>query len=1558
MGKLNPIERSQHINERYKSYIRSSFYFENDNIQKLFNDQLDKENLFKGPYVDLSLPFRRGKSIRELVESGDLCSSFMNLGDINFDRPLYLHQEQSIKKIDSGRGAIVTTGTGSGKTECFLYPILNEILKELEAGNREFGIRAIFLYPMNALVNDQMERVRAILENYPEIRYGFFTGDTPEEYSKSFVDEYSAGARLPKNEIIFRKDLRENPPHLLFTNYSMLEYLMIRPNDFAIFTPERLKNWKYIVLDEAHTYSGAQGIEVSVLLRRVTALAQTKPRFILTSATLGKQGESEEDIVNFANNLTSSDFIESDIIFSTRENVLKEDNNYSVLGEDYISLKNGNNDVCKEILNKYGKNSSSDKKEQIYDLLVNDNNVKQIYRLLKDGPRTFTAILNSFNNALKRDQLVALIDLVNVAAKDGMGIFDLKYHSFIRPLSGAYLTLNDEPKLTLTKTNYIDDFKAFEIGNCRYCNAVYVFGKVLRRNDGLDYLIQNKEVDIYENYGKNDFVEINYFLLNDDFDDEIKEDLYEENILCSKCGAIYDANNKNAQKCECGEKYQRKVYKVLSNTKNNGEFSSNNINQCLCCGHKGHSGVVKSLNLGKDEGTAIVAQFILESMSGEENKKESIKSKLSLKAHSEISETPKNDVKQLLAFSDSRQQASFAASFLDNNHVRMLQKRLIWEALENSTDHTLTFDELVSDVESLIKQNNLFRYDCMSTRKNAWAALLTELLKVDGNYDCEGLGLFYFDLDLSTIDEEFTEEDVREDLGKYNISKHDLLELIQVALGTFKTVPAIDSNKSTLEPDEKEKYLEFRRFDNSVAFKLEGKSGRKVVHSFLPVSGKENYVIRYVMKALNCNSEDAINVLDIIFNNLGVNAEILKNTGFIGEYKIDASKYVAKSYKNNTYYYCDKCKRLTPHNVHNTCPTDKCDGKLIAVNPDEVLAHNFYRQQYKNMEIESIVVQEHTAQLDKRTAKQYQKDFKNKLINVLSCSTTFEMGIDIGGLETVYMRNIPPTPASYVQRAGRAGRRQDSSAYIITYCGASSHDYTYFQDPESMIAGVINPPYFNVLNSKIIYRHLMAASLGYFFRKYPEYFNDVGTFALSGGIEKFNEYLDSNPEDLREYIDIKVIPEKEYSSYHNFAWRKYSCDEDDKMKAFIDGICKLISENEDAKREAVDEEDYREASYFDSQIKKIKSQRIINTFSQYCVIPKYGFPVDTVGLDVYDDNGHIVNTYDLSRDLQIAISEYAPDSEIIVDKKKYTSKYITLPKASEFAKNYFCECPKCKSVNVFVKQKNTLTCEYCGEQITNVVAQYFIDPVYGFKTGITKESGRLKPKKSYSGEVTYIGGGIKDDHNLDLGKISVETSSDDELLIMNKSGFYMCPTCGYADIVHGNNPIPLSSVGHKNFRKHDCPNTDLEYVRLGHKFRTDVARFTIDALTLDDKNAHARALSFMYAFLEGISLGLEIERSDINGILAVNLQNNSYDVLVYDCVPGGAGHTKRLLNAKALYKALNFAMKKVSQECCDENTSCYGCLRNYNNQSYHGLLKRVLAKEAIAQVINDVGFAT
>ena len=318
MSKKNPIEKSEYIREEYKEYIRSSFELSNSDLRSAFETQLEKEQLFKGPYVALDLPFQRGKNINQLVEDGSLCKSFKNLGNLNLERPLYAHQEEAIHHICSGKSAVVTTGTGSGKTECFLYPILNEILRDIENGKNDAGINALFLYPMNALVNDQIERIRKMLTPCKDITFGFFSGDTEEKVSSNYREKYGEenDTVIPENELVSREEIRKNPPHLLFTNYSMLEYLMIRPNDYSIFAPEKLSNWKFVVLDEAHTYNGSLGIEISLLLRRVTALAERKPRFILTSATLGKKGESEKDIVRFAKNLTSVDFSESDIIFS------------------------------------------------------------------------------------------------------------------------------------------------------------------------------------------------------------------------------------------------------------------------------------------------------------------------------------------------------------------------------------------------------------------------------------------------------------------------------------------------------------------------------------------------------------------------------------------------------------------------------------------------------------------------------------------------------------------------------------------------------------------------------------------------------------------------------------------------------------------------------------------------------------------------------------------------------------------------------------------------------------------------------------------------------------------------------------------------------------------------------------------------------------------------------------------------------------------------------------------------------------------------------------------
>lgn len=167
--------------------------------------------------------------------------------------------------------------------------------------------------------------------------------------------------------------------------------------------------------------------------------------------------------------------------------------------------------------------------------------------------------------------------------------------------------------------------------------------------------------------------------------------------------------------------------------------------------------------------------------------------------------------------------------------------------------------------------------------------------------------------------------------------------------------------------------------------------------------------------------------------------------------------------------------------------------------------------------MQPLHIKEHTAQLGREEQQKYQEMFVNKEINALSCSTTFEMGVDVGDLETVYLRNMPPSPANYVQRAGRAGRGKNAAAFSLTYAKLSSHDFTYFKNPENMITGKIGVPLFTVRNEKIILRHIFAVALSDFFAKQVDVYNSNNAdVLLSGdGWERFCAYLSSKPEHLR-----------------------------------------------------------------------------------------------------------------------------------------------------------------------------------------------------------------------------------------------------------------------------------------------------------------------------------------------------------------------------------------------------------------------------------------------------------
>ncbi|MBK6968344.1 MAG: DEAD/DEAH box helicase [Candidatus Microthrix sp.] len=295
---LDPLETTRRIDDAFLGYLRSSFGPRRPELRDAYHRALNEGgDLSRGPFVQATAPFKPGRSVDELIRAGVLSAGMRDLAEsFPLDRPLHGHQEAAIlKSVEHERNLVVSTGTGSGKTEAFLFPIIEHLLREREAGTLgKPGVRALLLYPMNALANDQVKRLRGLLAPLPEITFGRYTGETEETQLRAESDfqQRYPGATLHPNELISRQVMKERPPHLLLTNYAMLEYLLLRPDDTPFFDGTHARSWQFLVLDEAHVYNGAQGTEVAYLLRRlkdrVLKSEQGRLRCFATSATLGR----------------------------------------------------------------------------------------------------------------------------------------------------------------------------------------------------------------------------------------------------------------------------------------------------------------------------------------------------------------------------------------------------------------------------------------------------------------------------------------------------------------------------------------------------------------------------------------------------------------------------------------------------------------------------------------------------------------------------------------------------------------------------------------------------------------------------------------------------------------------------------------------------------------------------------------------------------------------------------------------------------------------------------------------------------------------------------------------------------------------------------------------------------------------------------------------------------------------------------------------------------------------------------------------------------------------
>lgn len=1245
--KFSPIEASEEITVKYKRYLKTIFQIADPVYEAQFEKELDKKDILaKGPYLDAVDSFKKGKSLNQLVDEGVLPTSFRKF-IFPMDRTLYQHQESAIYKAKQRRNLVVSTGTGSGKTESFLIPILSELAEEDLRGTLCPGVRALIIYPMNALVNDQIERLRKILSNYPAITYGSYTGQTKKD-KKRALQEYRTlnNQREPKvNELICRDDMIATPPHILITNYAMLEYLMIRPTENSFFRGNYAQYWKYIVLDEAHVYNGSTGIEVSMLLRRLkSSISVKKVQYILTSATLGSE-EQNKEVAEFASRLCDSDFFEVDVVRAERENPRKiSDSLISRQMAEYRGLAKAIYDADEyrikvEISKLNGNSSVADTKNAVYDLVLEDNNYWNVRALLQKSPQTVYKMAETLECS-NRD-MEDFVTVATYAYKNETMLLDAKYHMFMKASDSAFITLGNSKKLMLKRNKQIFDhgkeYAVFEFGICTFCHSIYLLGKITSTG----YFVQRSIADGSQTQ------EILY-LGNSISDEDEEHSLKSENInveemrLCARCGKLMSKTASLNERCEHTSEEYIPVYRVVKTQKD--------LTKCVACENVNSMGIIRQFFAGQEAVTSVLGTALFEVLPSYKVTHEKIEyaaDDFMFDDDNEetFSEIKEKCAKQFIAFSDSRQAAAFYASYFEKTYTTILYKRLIVEALKEQR-FIGNINQFVGVVQAQFEKYHVLDDEGLSSEKEAWKAVLNEMVDGYSANALQNLGFYELTVDRSTIP----------GMKKLGLTSMDVAEIINVCIQSMIRDAAIAYTVPLNKTDK-----EFFTYNGHEGEYTLSDSGKKKYHSFIPTKANGlNKRVEYVEKILSVTSPessraDAIKFLESLWKLL-IKNEILVSEGIT--YKVNTKKIQLNS--KAKYCQCKSCKKITTYNVHDICPTYKCNGKLVEIDLYEILKDNHYFRMYQDMEIRNLRVVEHTAQLSKDKAYEYQNAFKAKKIDVLSCSTTFEMGVDVGDLETVFMRNMPPSPANYAQRAGRAGRSIKSVAYALTFCNKGSHDFMYYNNPEAMIRGNIRPPVFKVENEKIAIRHVFASTFAYFWRKYPQYFSDVETLLEKkegkSGIDELSHYLAEKPENLKEYLK-DFLPASLVTSFdvEHFGWtfRLFSNDSDNKgvlTRAALEYSHELTV-LEKVLQEALNTNS--RVDYLRWRINNYKKESIISFLSKKSVLPKYGFPVDTVELSIWDAQ----NKYnlELQRDMAVAISEYAPGSQVVADGNLITS---------------------------------------------------------------------------------------------------------------------------------------------------------------------------------------------------------------------------------------------------------------------------------------------------------------
>jgi ATP-dependent helicase YprA (DUF1998 family) len=1551
--------------------------------------------LLKGPFVEALPDFHKAGSLQALAtgEAPLLHQDFTQLPENEFTRPLHRHQGEALQAIVGKRhNVVVATGTGSGKTECFLYPILDALLKETPAERMQPGVRALLVYPLNALANDQLYKriVPLFVGRFASagLKVGRFTGLTRDDVNRQIaVQDVLAsdpslrglfGEDIPAAWLLTRKEMLADPPHILITNYAMLEHLLLFPRNAALFRHPILR---FLVLDEVHTYAGAQASEVALLLRKLRCRLRLSPervRCIATSASLGKGPVAEKDILRFASDLFGAPFARvirgerqahSLLTAKPAQPFVLSPRVWASLGNS-IAVPDQSNEQTVKAWNvavdglKLPEAQKTDLKLSAIDplepalarLFARAREMRAASEVLADaGAMSFVALTKRVFGKEGLEEQAGLAGLVSIGIRarlhpEEFSLLPARYHFFANGVDNVTVRLASggegfaEARLG---AQFVEDrYKLYRMLVCRKCGQPYVEGF----QEGAELLPTRR---------KNQRAERRIFWLGEpaaSFDDE-DDDAAEAS---TNPDDVWRVNPHTGEiNPAAGPTVTLRLVTLTSDDNGRARY----LRKCPACG--GTAGTDAEVVTGFHPGNFALSAVVTDAL------------------YQRLPEKPRawqtpGRGRRLLAFSDNRQDAAFFAPYLQRTNQDILLRWAVMRALDENPGgqrlNRLTsnvYDLLSGPLSFVDRDGEVFDNDD-DFQDFLRGRLAAEFCLPTGRRtSLEALGLVRVGLDKAKL---VQAAQAFSDSLPATLQPH-AGALLEALMETVRRARCINK-PSNVSLEDSFIWGENHASRNLCIALMGTGTSPQIRFRWMPslndagrvYANRRSHFLKEQLKLDNWQA-----VLKDAFQTLRQVELLVQNTQQPGTFLVDVNQLVFSDGRTTPLHRCRKCGLRQFVSVLSKCTTFRCDGKLETLSEakrSQEQREGHYFGLYLGPSYVGMVVKEHTAAINNRVREQLERDFKDDKVSLLSCTTTMELGVDIGDLEAVVCRNVPPGIQNYQQRTGRAGRRAQAAPVSVTVAQDDrNYDQSVFLEAESYLRLEPRTPFVHLGNERLFRRHQFSVLLGGLLQYrnigqeggspslaafFGEEFSDEretifaaeceNYFATEEGRARLCEAqeLGNGLAELLRVHDAGLVREfmeclRECAAWYGERWRYYH-----------GRFCETSGDIQRA----------GENHFWAKQTQKWQDQLVLQHFPRLGFLPTYSFPVNSVQLEVLsgDRPDRFRRPWEedilLVRDARLGISEYAPGAQVIAAGRVWESYGIGQYPKHFMPTRYYRECPECRHVETAEDRADfDGACPKCSQVVPITAARAFIEPK-SFVTCSDKPNGqdpgltRLRPAPAQEARLLSAADEAAFLVNpTDLSRTSWawQDAKQGRMFVVNKGrgvGFLRC-SCGYTKLLR--NPHDEQQERQRVHRTPfnlSCtqpfwhPHEDL-----AHEFPTDVLQVRLDhSMPVPNDLPQDELDDWLERFTRTLAEAVRRGGTELLGIesreLAATIRIRLFDypeVILYDTVAGGAGYCRMLVDQCSMRDLLAAAGEALNCRAgCTH--ACRVCLQDYDNQ--------------------------